>query len=101
MSSWLEKQLKTEDLWTPLRHTFKTQDRFVNACHQRVDALRIFQYLRQHWIPTKLPLQDVLPDTFLRSIESRFHHQHPEDMTLDELRQLRLQLFDCEYQADG
>jgi hypothetical protein len=103
MSQWLEKQLKTEDLWTPLRQTFKTQDRFINACHQRVDALRIFQYLRQRWETwegeRRLPLREVLPETALKSIDSDFQHQHPSGLSLGDLRRLRLQLFDCEQAA--
>jgi hypothetical protein len=99
MSAWLQKQLKTEDLWTPLRSTFKTQNRFVNACHQRVDALRIFQYLRQQWTSwtghRRVVLRDGLPSTAL-AIEPKFYDKVPAEMSLSELRLLRLQLFDIE-----
>ncbi len=50
MSNFLRQQLKTDDLWTPLRRNFKRQDLFVHACHERVDGLRILQYL--HTFPS-------------------------------------------------
>jgi len=103
MSAWLEKQLKTEDLWTPLRQTFKTKDRFINACHQRVDALRIFQYLRQHWAAWRgescLTLRDALPESALAMINPGVHACVPSEMGISELRALRLALFDCEQGA--
>lgn len=46
MSAFLRQQLATADLWEPLRQNFKTQDRFVHACAERVDGLRILQFLK-------------------------------------------------------
>lgn len=46
LSSFLRQQLATDDLWQPLRRNFKTRDRFVHACHERLDGLRILQYLK-------------------------------------------------------
>ncbi len=104
MSAWLETQLKTEDLWTPLRKTFKDPARFVNACHQRVDALRIFQYLRQHWAlwtgDSRVLLRDALPAATLEAIMPRFYDQVLAEMSLSDLRLLRLQLFDIEQNRD-
>ncbi len=48
LTAFLQSQLKTNDLWEPLRKNFKTQETFVAACHQRLDGLRILQYLRQN-----------------------------------------------------
>lgn len=46
MSLFLRSQLKTDDLWGPLRKNFKTNALFVHACQERVDGLRILQYLK-------------------------------------------------------
>lgn len=46
MSAFLRQQLATTDLWEPLRQNFKTQDRFMHACAERVDGLRILQFLK-------------------------------------------------------
>ena len=46
MNDFLRQQLKTDELWQPLRKNFKTRDLFVHACQERVDGLRILQYLK-------------------------------------------------------
>ncbi|MDA3798128.1 MAG: hypothetical protein PF692_03500 [Kiritimatiellae bacterium] len=47
---FLSKQLNTDNLWQPLRDNNKSVSRFIHACHERLDGLRIFQYLRQESI---------------------------------------------------
>ncbi len=44
---FLEQQLNSDNIWQSLRENFKTKDRFIHACHERLDGLRTFQYLRQ------------------------------------------------------
>ncbi|KWW30322.1 MAG: hypothetical protein AUK63_974 [bacterium P3] len=46
MSAFLRRQLATGDLWGPLRRNHTSPQRFVRACRERVDGLRILQYLR-------------------------------------------------------
>ena len=46
MSAFLRRQLKVDDLWGAIRRNFKSRDLFVRACHERVDGLRILQFLR-------------------------------------------------------
>lgn len=46
MTDFLQRQLDTDDLWGPLRRNHTSRDRFVHACVERVDGLRILQYLR-------------------------------------------------------
>ena len=46
MTPFLRQQLATDDLWSPLRANFKSRDLFVHACAERVDGLRILQYLK-------------------------------------------------------
>lgn len=48
MTKFLQQQLATDDLWGPLRKNFKSQDLFVRACHERIDGLRILQYLKSY-----------------------------------------------------
>lgn len=48
MSAFLRQQLRTEDLWSPLRRNFHDQEHFVHACAERVDGLRILQYLHSN-----------------------------------------------------
>ncbi len=45
MSHFLNEKFGA-DFWSPLRKNAKTADRFVKACHDKVDGLRILQYLK-------------------------------------------------------
>ena len=63
MTPFLRQQLATDDLWSPLRANFKSRALFVHACAERVDGLRILQYLKN--TPSfRLP-QSALPVDFL------------------------------------
>lgn len=55
MSAFLREQLATDDLWGPLRKNFRTRELFVHACRERVDGLRILQYLKTQLTNTALP----------------------------------------------
>ena len=46
LSSFLRQQLKNDNLWCSLRKNHTNRERFIRACHERLDGLRIFQYLR-------------------------------------------------------
>lgn len=46
MSDFLKEIFRTGDLWEPLRRNYKTREQFVRACINRVDGLRILQYMK-------------------------------------------------------
>ena len=46
MTAFLQNQLKIDDIWGPLRNNFKIEELFVKACAERVDGLRILQFLK-------------------------------------------------------
>lgn len=46
MTPFLCQQLATDQLWEPLRQNFKDQAKFEHACAERVDGLRILQFLK-------------------------------------------------------
>ena len=46
MSVFLSEQFKTDDLWGPLRNNYKDRENFIKACMNKVDGLRILQFLR-------------------------------------------------------
>ena len=64
MSPFLRQQLATDDLWSPLRVNFKSRDLFVHACAERVDGLRILQFLKN--TPAYRLSSSSLPVDFLR-----------------------------------
>ena len=46
MSDFLREQTKENDLWGKIRKNFKDRQLFVHSCEEKVDGLRILQYLR-------------------------------------------------------
>ena len=84
MTSFLCQQLATDDLWSPLRANFKSRALFVRACAERVDGLRILQYLKNtpayRLTPASLPV-DFLHDPVYRLDEYR-RRLFAEEMTL-------------------
>ncbi len=56
LDGFLQEKTNTADPWQPLRENHKTLDRFVRACHERLDGLRILQYLKAEY--RKAPSDD-------------------------------------------
>ncbi|UBM62024.1 glycosyltransferase [Candidatus Sulfidibacterium hydrothermale] len=74
MDTFLKQLFKTEALWSPLRKNFKSRKNFVKACQNKVDGLRILQFLKQHYQGSG---NDVKPLTgFLRKY---FPEEIPEN----------------------
>lgn len=48
MTDFLQHQLKEDDIWGSLRKNFRTRELFVKACAERVDGLRMLQFLKQY-----------------------------------------------------
>jgi len=50
MDHFLQKTFLCDDLWTPLRENFKDKNKFIKACAEKVDGLRILQYLKSQQV---------------------------------------------------
>ncbi len=46
MDEFLARTFKEGNIWNNLRENFKTQEHFVKACHEKIDGLRILQFLK-------------------------------------------------------
>ena len=47
MDDFLKTQFRSDDLWSPLRKNYKDKNNFVKACMNKVDGLRILQFLKK------------------------------------------------------
>ncbi|MDD3875196.1 MAG: glycosyltransferase [Bacteroidales bacterium] len=56
LSAFICEQLREPDIWEKLRKNSKSQETFVAACHQKIDGLRILQYLK--WKNNILKIND-------------------------------------------
>lgn len=43
---FMESKFNTAELWQPLRENYKSKAKFVKACKDKIDGLRILQYLK-------------------------------------------------------
>lgn len=91
MTHFLKEQLHNDDLWLPLRKNFKTRELFLKGCYERVDGLRILQYLKL--FPTG-------ENNFIKFL-SKNNIQYPNDFnfensTIEELNTIRDNLFNLE-----
>jgi glycosyltransferase involved in cell wall biosynthesis len=48
MDEFLKETFKTEQIWEPLRNNYKDRTNFVKACINKVDGLRILQFLKKN-----------------------------------------------------
>jgi hypothetical protein len=46
MDSFLKTMFREENIWAPLRRNNRSKERFVKACHEKIDGLRILQFLK-------------------------------------------------------
>ncbi|MFH0866797.1 MAG: glycosyltransferase [Bacteroidota bacterium] len=47
VSRFSGEQFAETDIWQPLRKNFRKEENFIRACHEKLDGLRILQYLKQ------------------------------------------------------
>ncbi|MHC1707385.1 MAG: hypothetical protein AB9842_07675 [Bacteroidales bacterium] len=48
MDEFLKGIFNEEDVWEPLRKNHQAEHRFIRACHEKVDGLRVLQFLKAH-----------------------------------------------------
>ena len=46
ISDFLANQFKGKEIWQPLRENSKNKKYFIKACHEKIDGLRILQFLK-------------------------------------------------------
>lgn len=59
--------------WGKLRLNFKSQTHFVRACHEKIDGLRILQYLKE-----SQPSDEKISESALSDLLSLYKKQFPE-----------------------
>ena len=84
MTAYLKKIFRTGDLWEPLRRNYKTREQFVRACVNRVDGLRILQYLKVRHKESCQTDEENLRELFkIKFQRSNFKKQNVKLETLD------------------
>lgn len=97
MTTFLQNQLKTADIWQPLRKNYKKEDLFVKACTERVDGLRILQYLKQEYATRYI--QNTNSEIYLKeychsqgiALPDNFSLTHSPIATINDIRNILFQ----------
>jgi len=97
MDGFFEKIFETKYIFQPLRSNYKTIDQFIRACHTKIDALRIFQFVKdyhkKHPNPDEINLHEHLYLFFNEKekskIKSFFSTFKFEDISIPLLQNLR------------
>lgn len=79
--------------WNLLRQNSKSREQFVRACHEKIDGLRILQFLKERHMNNPVP-DEVSTVALLKTIEDyrpdmNFSQFSFADSTVDELNDIR------------
>ena len=93
MNTFLQEIFKEEDIWSPLRKNAANQKQFVRACYQKIDGLRILQYLKSRQKEIQVSDEEALmcyferfqPDIF-REFKGRVSFQNSSIELLNDIR---------------
>ncbi len=66
MDDFLVNVLKIQHIWQPLRENARTRERFARACRDRIDGLRILQFLKSEQKQAGFRDEDGLMEYFAR-----------------------------------
>ena len=73
----MEEQFNETDIWQPLRKNFRTEENFIRACHEKLDGLRILQYLKQRqsdlYKPDETCLKENISKIFSNDVPFNFN----------------------------
>jgi len=74
MDTFLEKTFLTKNIWVPLRENFKEKNKFIRACAEKVDGLRILQFLKSRQSVSENEMRYIVEYLKL------FHHAEAEEI---------------------
>lgn len=79
MSEFLQSVFREKSFWQPLRDNSANAEKFAEACMQKIDALRILQFLKSG--QNKLEIKDEL---CLKENHAFFNQYHSNQITIPE-----------------
>jgi len=95
MSDFLESQFNS-NLWKPIRENCKTEDKFIKACCDKVDGLRILQYLKSKQKEINLTDEECLIEFLekfyknqIKDLNVNFDKFSFQDSKIEELNEIR------------
>lgn len=104
MTAFLQTQFADADIFGPLRKNFKSAQKFIEACHHKVDGLRVLQYLKYHQSLTDYSDENNLlqfmhvfyPDFFNIFDKSSLQSFSFQNSSIEQLNRIRIFLMEKE-----
>ena len=100
MVQFLVKQFREEDPFEPIRQNSGSEKQFIRACHEKVDGLRILQYLKKRHDEVPLNDESNLKEFLFqfypeetRSLKTNLERLSFMKSDLSDLEEIRLFLF--------
>ena len=82
METFLRKQFNDENIWSPIRNNYKDINNFIKGCYNKVDALRILQYLRNRQ-PTTMWSNEKILLSYLEKYHREFIEKNSFQLVSD------------------
>jgi len=73
MDNFLKETFKSDDIWASLRNNYKLEEKFIKACHSKIDGLRILQFLKREQKNFSLSDEECILD-FFRNNDPDFYN---------------------------
>ncbi len=80
MDYFLAGQSSSSGIWEPLRRNYKDTGNFIKACCNKVDGLRILQFLRKNHVNNTTPDEKIMADYL-----QKFYEDNIDKYLLEEL----------------
>lgn len=78
INEFITEQFKDKFWWHPLRKNFKNKDKFVKACYEKIDGLRLLQFLKTNQASVNKTDEVCLSDFF-----KKFYLEKIKQLNLD------------------
>ncbi len=100
MTAFLEDIFKEKDIWNPLRKNAGSQKQFIRSCYQKVDGLRVLQFLKSRQKSVEISDEEVFLE-WASLYENGLKEICPTDLSftdtsIEKLNEIRNTLVDIE-----
>jgi glycosyltransferase involved in cell wall biosynthesis len=94
LTSFLFEQFRSENIWKELRENFKDTDHFVRACHEKLDGLRILQYLKSRQEDLKKSDESCLKENITEIFSHIIKFENPDHLNDLDLSKCTVRMLD-------
>jgi glycosyltransferase involved in cell wall biosynthesis len=80
LTVFLQEQFKSNNIWQALRENHKDEKHFIRACHEKLDGLRILQYLKQEQDKMSKSDEQCLRENITTVFSNLLHYEKMDNL---------------------